>query len=121
MRKRFFASLLSLCMVVSLLPGTAFATGDGNVAKIGNTEYATLAQAVEAAQGGETITLLKDCSGGGIGTFQSGEGKILVKNFTIDFAGYTYTCTGPATGSAGTQSQAFHLEWNGDKDNNITI
>ena len=38
MRKRFFASLLSLCMVVSLLPGTAFATGETASSGYGDNE-----------------------------------------------------------------------------------
>ena len=113
MKKRLSSVLLCLCMVLTLLPISALATGEPatNVAKIGDTEYATLDAAVTAAQSGDTIVLTKDCSGSGIGTFASpGNDKIGVKNFTIDFGGYTYTCTGPAVGSSGTQSQAFHLE-----------
>lgn len=39
----------------------------------------------------------------------------------LDFNGFTYTCTGPAVGSSGTQSQAFHLEWNGNNDDNVKV
>lgn len=62
-------------MVLTLLPVSAMAEGGapagddaapveapaaGNVAKIGDKEYATLAKAVEAAESGVTITLLSD-------------------------------------------------------------
>lgn len=94
------------------------------VAQIGETTYATLAQAVAAVPDGGEIKLLRDSSGTGIGTFQGGSteaGKNPVKNFTIDFDGFTYTCVGPAVGSSGTQSQAFHLEWNGKGEDNVKV
>ena len=84
-------------------------TAANAVASIGNTYYKTLADAVAAVEDGGTVTMLKNASGAGIGTFR-GDSKYGVKNFTIDFGGFTYTCTGPAVGSNGTESQAFHLE-----------
>jgi hypothetical protein len=82
------------------------------VASISSNYYETLEAAVSAANAGDTITLLKDSSGSGIGTFANTQNGALigVKDFTIDFGGFTYTCSGPAVGSSGTQSQAFHLE-----------
>ena len=75
------------------------------VAQIGTKAYATLAGAVAAAQDGDTITLLSDCSGDGISikddTFPNG--------LTIDFAGHSYTVGGKLVGSAGTASNGFHL------------
>lgn len=89
------------------------------VAAIGDKHYATLADAVQAVVSSEsktgTVTLLKDAAGGGIGLF-NGEGAFDV-NLTIDFGGCTYTCKDPAVGSAGTESQAFHLE----KGNTVTL
>lgn len=78
--------------------------------------YATLAAAVAAVEDGGTIILLTNASGSGIGTFlnTANGAKTAVKDFTINFDNHTYTCTGPAVGSMGTQSQAFHLEWKGD-------
>ncbi len=73
------------------------------------------------AEDGATIELLKDASGAGVGTFKGAQDGTGVKNFTIDFGGHTYTCTGPAVGSSGTQSQAFHLEWTGDAVNNAKV
>ena len=75
MKRKLCSVLLALCMVLTLLPVSAMAEGGapagddaapveapaaGNVAKIGDKEYATLAKAVEAAESGVTITLLSD-------------------------------------------------------------
>lgn len=95
-----------------LAPGYAPSdNGDGTygvvagVAQIGSKAYATLADAVAAAQDGDTITLLSDCSGDGISikddTFPNG--------LTIDFAGHSYTVGGKLVGSTGTASNGFHL------------
>ena len=59
MKQRILAILLSLTMMFTLVP-TAMAEGETAVAKVGNVEYATLVDAVEAATDGATITLLKD-------------------------------------------------------------
>ena len=84
------------------------------VAKIGETTYETLAEAFAAAKDGDTITLLRDCSGDGIevkpGTFTS-------KGLTVDFAGHTYTVGGKLVGSSGTMSNGFQLH----KNNKITF
>lgn len=120
MKKKFFGIVASIAMVLSLfvLPVSVNAANE-NVAKIGDTEYATLAEAVQAVVNSSsrkgTVTLLKDASGGGIGLFEK-EGAVDV-NLTIDFGGYTYTCTDPAVGSVGTESQGFHLE----KGNKVTL
>ena len=81
------------------------------MAKVGDVYYATLAEAVKATSTG-TVELLKDASGAGIFVAAADN-----KNITIDLGGHTYTCSGPAVGSTGTESQAFHLE----KGNTITI
>lgn len=57
---RLLSVLVSLCMVLALVPTTAFAA-EGDVAKIDDTTYATLDAAVEAAAEGATIELLQDC------------------------------------------------------------
>lgn len=74
MKRKLCSVLLALCMVLTLLPVSAMAD-DGapagestpaetpaasNVAKIDDQEYATLADAVNAAESGATITLLSD-------------------------------------------------------------
>ena len=58
MKQRILAILLSLTMMFTLVP-TAMAEGE-KVAKVGDVEYETLAEAVGAATDGATITLLKD-------------------------------------------------------------
>ena len=84
------------------------------VAKIGNTEYTTLAEAFDAAEDGQTITLVADCTGDGI---KAPQGKFTNSGLTIDFNGHTYTMDGAMVGSTGTQTQAMQLL----KDNKITL
>ena len=66
MKQRILAILLSLTMMFTLVP-TAMAEGEmaeapavTKAAKVGDQEYATLAEAVAAAESGATVTLLKD-------------------------------------------------------------
>lgn len=63
---------LMLALVVGFLPATAKAADP--VAKIGDTPYATLDEAVKAAADGDTIAVLQDCTT---------EGLNLSKNLTI--------------------------------------
>ena len=95
-----------------LAPGYAPTdNGDGTygvvagVAQIGSKAYATLAGAVAAAQDGDTITLLSDCSGDGIVV----KGDTFPNGLTIDFAGHSYTVDGKLVGSTGTASNGFQL------------
>lgn len=84
--------------------------------RIGDEYFDTLVEAVDAAESGDTIYLLDNLEGAGIGIFAPD-----VKDFTIDFGGFTYTCVGPAVGSPSTQSQAFHLEKGADYTPNVTF
>lgn len=66
MKKRFLSIMMALCLALSLLPATALAA-EGKVAQIGDTTYATLKEAIEAAgkkyaesQAAVEITLLAD-------------------------------------------------------------
>ena len=95
-----------------LAPGYAPTdNGDGTygvvagVAQIGTKAYVTLADAVAAAQDGDTITLLSDCSGDGIVV----KGDTFPNGLTIDFAGHSYTVGGKLVGSTGTASNGFQL------------
>ena len=74
--------------------------------------FGTLQEAVNAATDGDTVVLMRDASGAGIFVAAADN-----KNITIDLDGKTYTCSGPAVGSTGTATQAFHLE----KNNTIKI
>ena len=64
MKRKLLSILLTFCLAFSLLPTAALADGEGtqtnDVAQIGETKYATLAEAVEKADSGATVTLLKD-------------------------------------------------------------
>ena len=79
--KRFGSLILALMMLFTMLPLNAFAAETANVAKIGNTEYATLQAAIKAATAGQTITLVADVN----------ENVTVNKAITIDGNDKTYT------------------------------
>ena len=58
MKRRLLAGLLTCVMLFGLLPATALA--DGYEAKIGETDYETLDEAIQEAEDGDTIELLTD-------------------------------------------------------------
>ena len=71
MKRKLLSILLTLCLAFSLLPTAALAdegeggdaapaAANGNVAKIGGTEYTTLAEAITAVENNGTIELLTD-------------------------------------------------------------
>ena len=119
MKQRILAILLSLTMMFTLVP-TAMAEGEmaeapavTKVAKVGNVEYATLAEAVEAVPTDSTeteIVLLKDYIGSGI--------KVVAgKNIVFNLNGKTYTVDKPTVGSSGTETNGFQLL----KDSKVTF
>ena len=83
LRKRLGSTFLALMMLLSLLPATAFAAGGDKVAAIGTTEYETLQEALNAADNGDTVKLLKDVK---LTSALPGT-KISGKTLTIDGAG----------------------------------
>lgn len=58
--KKFLAFMTALVSMLVLFTLSAFAAENVNAAKIGNTEYATVQDAVNAAQANDTITILCD-------------------------------------------------------------
>lgn len=70
------------------------------VVRVGDVEYSTLAEAVAAAENGQTVEVLADGAGSGV---------VVNKSVTIDFGGHTYIFTDPAVGSTGTESNGFQL------------
>ena len=71
MKRKLLSVLLTFCLAFSLLPTAALAEGEdmaaptgeavtANVAKIGETEYPTLAEAVAAAKDGQTVKMLNN-------------------------------------------------------------
>ena len=79
---------------------------DAPTAVIGDTYYDTLADAVAAAQDGDTITLLKNTNGNGI---QVKTEKFATGGLTVDFNGHSYPVGGVLVGSSGTGTNAFQL------------
>ena len=73
-RKHFILALVAMLSSFSM---TTYA----QVAKVGDTEYATIKEAVDAAAAGQTITLLTDINGD----------ATIGKSLTIDGAGKQYT------------------------------
>ncbi|MBO5956361.1 MAG: T9SS type A sorting domain-containing protein, partial [Bacteroidales bacterium] len=72
------------------------------IAKIGETPYLSLTDAVEAVQNGETITLAYRENS------YNGNGIVINKSITIDFNGKTYSVN-KAVGSTGTESNGFQI------------
>ena len=66
--------------------------------------YAALTRGTTKPATAEVITLLKDSSGGGIGSDADTN-----MNYVIDFGGHTYTVGEPAVGSTGTVSQGLRV------------
>ena len=85
--KKLLATVLSAAMVLGTMAIPAFAdeSTSGKAAKIGETEYATLANAVAAANANDTIEILSDVT-------ESIE-IAADKNITIDLNGKTLTNT----------------------------
>ena len=127
MKRKLLSILLTLCLAFSLLPTAALAAegedvASGNVAKIGNIEYATLAEAVAAVHKKTsdersqtyTIELLRNATGSGFGV-----GYDKIKNGTtegnnpvhinIEMNGHTYTVSKPTVGSSGTETNGLQL------------
>ncbi len=86
------------------------------VATVGETPYATLAEAVAAAPEGTTVTLLADAEG---------DGLLIGRSLTLDLGGHTYAVSGALVGSAGTESQCVHVSKGAGNDfasiNSVTI
>ena len=78
--RRALSVAIVLVMALTVMSFGAFAAEE-TVAKIGDTEYATLAEAITAAVAGDTITLLADVT----------ENVTIGKSITIDGANYKYT------------------------------
>ena len=85
--KKLLATILALVMAIGVTT-TAWAEGESataNGAKIGTTEYATLAEAIEAAQAGDTIVLQANAA--------INSNTQITKDVTIDLNGKTVTVT----------------------------
>ena len=99
---RFTALAMALIMVLSLGITPAAAAEENYIAAVGDELFESLQEAADAAEKGETVTLLGDAHGNGV--------KIPVgKEITFDFGGYTYLIDGLTVGSAGTETLGLQL------------
>lgn len=117
MKRRLLSAFLAVMMVLTMAP-VAFAadteTTTEYVAQVDGNKYETLADAIEAANDGDTITLLKGGNGNG---FKVPEGKFTEQGLTIDFNQFTYMIGGQLVGSTGTGTNGCQLL----KNNKITF
>lgn len=103
-KQKILALLLAVALVLAM---SSTALADGNVCKIGDTKYTSLAEAVAAVptDGTQTtITLLKDTTGDGVVV----GGDDFAKNIIFDLNSHTYTVDG-TVGSSGTETNGFQL------------
>ena len=131
MKQRILAILLSLTMMFTLVP-TAMAEGSDPVAQIGETTYATLQAAINAATAGQTVKLVANTAedikipAGKDITLDLGNSKLTNKSgdtITVEL-GATLTVTGNGEsadedGSAGTVDNTTHQK--ADIVNNGTV
>lgn len=107
--KKLLATILALVMAlglctVSWAETTANCTGScEHEAAINGTHYDKLQEAVNAANAGDTITLLHNVT--------NGDGVIVAsgKNIIFNFDGFTYEINGKLVGSSGSETNGFQL------------
>ena len=117
--KKALATILALVMALGLTTAAWADTGVDcaggetctHAAEFNGKHYNHLVDAYAALTRGTTkpttaqvITLLRDSSGGGIGSDADTN-----MNYVIDFGGHTYTVGAPAVGSTGTVSQGLRV------------
>lgn len=72
MKKQIFSFLLALTLILTVIPVAVSAADEE--ARIGTTLYATLGEAINAAEDGDTVEVLKDCNF---------KGMTISKNITV--------------------------------------
>ena len=128
--KKFFSMMLALMMVLSLTtiawgeeggtppvdnPDDTIVASTGNVAKVGNTEYATIDEAIAAWANGTTLTLLSDVTLRNVIELSSTEHHIL------DLGTYTMTAASKKDAiqivNNGRSSASYALDIKADAEN----
>ena len=144
MRKKLLASILTVCMLFTMLPTAAFAADEDNAEHaVLSDESAVVTTAPEnevpQGSGAETgtyvaqigtveyetleaaVEAVKDETLTEIKLLDNAKGNGIViqsgKNITFNLNGFTYEITGKTVGSTGTETNAFQLL----KDSNITF
>lgn len=130
-RHKLTTLIISILLVVGMMPAMAFADESGNAAKIGDVEYSTLDEAVTAANDGDTITLLKDCSTAGLNlskalTIDGANNSITFKDKGIALWGKALTFKNCNITMNGIGSTPYTSEWNwmavcASKDASLTL
>lgn len=101
-KKRLLAAILSVCMAVAVLPAAALTAladgvepaGDAAVNQTTSVRYPTLAEAIGAAQDGETIQLLRDETVSGAGKGKNGAAILITSDIVLDGGSHTITAVG---------------------------
>lgn len=97
LRKLWLSLLLLVGATAIAIPGIQEIAEDGNVAKIGDTEYATLQAAIDAAESGSTIKLLQNVDA--TGYYSNNTTRMPIsKSMTINGNGHTVTVAGRGFG-----------------------
>ena len=115
MVKRLLSSLMALCLVITLLPAAALAA-EGDVAKIGDVEYATLQYAVNAVPNDGTPTTIELIANVDGGTLAPSDSVVTVatistgQNIILDLAGYTISATLDTNGNTYGMAQVIRNE-----------
>ncbi len=109
MKKNYDLLKYILVMIISLFVVTNNVNAEEAIAKIGDTKYTTLQEAIDAAENNETPTLIEIIRDG------NADGSISLKsknpkNIIIDFNGKDITFSGSLVGSTGHVSQNINIE-----------
>lgn len=108
MKRKFWVAVFAL-LFASFINVNAAECTENCVAKIGDTQYATIMDAINAVPGDGkevVIEVLKDSpTEAGIKVT-----KDLNKNFVVDLKNHTVQFSKPLVGSTGTESQNIHIE-----------
>ena len=113
MIKRIFATMMSLCLLLGLMPTVALAEGESAaptpeyVAWIGEKGYETLEAAVTAAESGDTITL-------GEGKYTLYKKGAVTRGKDLTFVGQGADKTAWGIGATIPNPDLFGTEYNGD-------
>ena len=81
--RKGLALLLSIFVLTSVIGIHAFAEESTDVAKIGAHFYSSLTEAINNAQDGDTITLLKDCAFDWDSAYQFEKSLTFTGNYTM--------------------------------------
>ena len=110
--KKLLATILALVMALGLCSVSWAAAPAAYVAEIvGGNQYATLQEAIDAVQDGQSIKLLANVTENGMD---------IKKNLKIDFDGKILTIENPMVGSAGTVTNGMRF-LRGDDETTYTV